>query len=342
MKILIVSDAWLPQINGVVRTLMTTKAILDNMGHEVRTITPDLFRTIPCPTYPEIRLAFPRLKKIKQIIEHFRPDYIHIATEGPLGLAARRYCRKRAIAFTTSFHTKYPEYIHARFCIPIALTYRLLRWFHGLSTNVMVATTGMYQDLEKRGFKNLAYWQRGVDVELFRPQPKNFLSEPRPIFLYVGRVAVEKNIEAFLKLDLPGTKLVVGDGPQLESLRAKYPQVKFVGAKMGQELSRYYAAADVFVFPSRTDTFGLVLLEALASGVPVAAYPVTGPLDIIKGAGVGCLDEDLGRAAHEALRFSPEHCRKHAMKFSWQACTEQFLKNLTLNNGTRWGGEKFC
>lgn len=331
MKILIVSDAWLPQINGVVRTFLTTKTILEAKGHEVRLITPDLFRTIPCPTYPEIRLALRPLQKITSIIDHFRPDCVHIATEGPLGLSARAYCHKNNKGFTTSFHTKFPEYIRARFGIPATFTYRLLRWFHSLSTTVMVATGSIRQELEAQGFKNLAHWSRGVDIKLFRPQAKDFLSDQRPIFLYVGRVAVEKNIEAFLKLNLPGTKYVVGTGPQLELLRAKYPQVRFVGAKAGQELSHYYAAADVFVFPSRTDTFGLVLLEALASGVPVAAYPVAGPLDIINTSKVGCLDDNLERAAHNALKIAPESCRQYALKYSWQVCTQQFLNNLVVN-----------
>jgi glycosyltransferase involved in cell wall biosynthesis len=329
MKILIVSDAWLPQINGVVRTYSTIIKILEEMGHEVKMITPDLFRTIPCPTYPEIRLAINPSKKISQTIDALKPNAIHIATEGPLGISARRYCGKHKKSLTTSFHTKFPEYIQTRFYIPTAFTYRLIRWFHSLSTHIMVATDSLYQELEGRGFKNLVYWRRGVDVELFRPQSKDFLSDPRPISLYVGRVSVEKNLEAFLKLDLPGTKYVVGEGPQLESLRAKYPQVKFVGAKKGQELSNYYAAADVFVFPSLTDTFGLVVLEALASGVPVAAYPVVGPRDIIEGSGAGCLDEDLKTAVQNALTISPQVCRDHALKYSWQVSAQQFVKNLS-------------
>jgi glycosyltransferase involved in cell wall biosynthesis len=328
MKILIVSDAWLPQINGVVRTLLKTKNVLKDMGYEVQMITPDLFRNIPCPTYNEISLAIRPFKKIEQIINSFQPDSIHICTEGPLGLSARRYCRKYRKPFTTSFHTKFPEYIKARFGIPARLTYRWLRWFHGLSSQVMVASDSLAQELKTRGFKNLAYWSRGVDTELFYPQSKDFLTDPRPISLYVGRVAVEKNIEAFLQLDLPGTKYVVGDGPQLKSLANEYSEVKFVGAKTGQELSRYYAAADVFVFPSKTDTFGLVLLEALASGIPVAAYPVAGPIDVIGKSGVGCLNEDLKLAIDNALQIPAEKCRQHALKFSWQACTQQFLDNL--------------
>jgi glycosyltransferase involved in cell wall biosynthesis len=333
MKILIVSDAWLPQINGVVQTFLMTKNLLEKMGHEVKMVTPELFRTIPCPTYPEIRLALRPVKKIGEIIDAFQPESIHIATEGPLGIAARYHCHKRGVKFTTSFHTKFPEYIHARFGIPTMFTYRLLRWFHSLSTKVMVATSSMHRELEAQGFKNLVYWSRGVDVELFRPQSKEFLSDVRPIFLYVGRVAVEKNIEAFLKLELPGTKYVVGDGPLLESLRTKYPHVRFVGTKTGEELSRYYAAADVFVFPSRTDTFGLVLLEALASGTPVAAYPVAGPVDIIDTSEVGCLDENLEQAVQKVLTLNikPDHCRQHALKFSWQTCTQQFVNHLWIN-----------
>ena len=330
MKILIVSDAWLPQINGVVRTLMTTQQELESMGHEVRLITPDLFNTIPCPTYPEIRLALRPVRKVGKIIEEYEPDCIHIATEGPLGLSARYYCYRRRKMFTTSFHTKFPEYLNARFWIPINMTYAMLRWFHGLSKRVMVATKSMRQELEAHGFKNLAPWSRGVDIELFRPQPKDFLQDPRPIYMYVGRVAVEKNIEAFLQLELEGTKYVVGDGPQLEYLRHKYPHARFAGSKTGQELSQYYAAADVFVFPSRTDTFGLVMLEALASGTPVAAYPVPGPIDVVGDSGVGCLDEDLSKAVRNALKIDPMLCRAHALKYSWRACTQQFLNNLSV------------
>lgn len=334
MKILIVSDAWLPQINGVVRTLSITKKTLESMGHEVKMVTPDLFRTIPCPTYPEIRLAITPSGSIQQIIETFQPDCIHISTEGPLGFSARRICYKLGRFFTTSFHTKFPEYIHARFGIPISWTYRGLRWFHGISIRVMVATSTMRRELESHGFTNIAYWSRGVDVDLFRPQPKDFLSDPRPIAIYVGRVAIEKNIEAFLSMAFRGTKYVIGTGPQLEYLRAKYPEVRFVGSKTGQELVRYYAAADVFVFPSRTDTFGLVMLEALACGVPVAAYPVAGPVDIVGDSGVGYLHEDLAYATEQALKIDPQKCREYALKYSWQASTQQFLDNLYLDRAT--------
>ena len=334
MKILIVSDAWLPQINGVVRTLSTTKKVLESMGHEVKMITPDLFHTVPCPTYPEIRLVIsPTGSKIQNVIETFQPDCIHISTEGPLGLSARRICRKLNKLFTTSFHTKFPEYIHARFGVPIRWTYSVLRWFHGLSKRVMVATASMRSELEGQGFDNLAYWSRGVDIDLFHPRDYNiFADEQRPVAVYVGRVAVEKNIEAFLDMEFEGVKYVIGSGPQLEQLRQQYPDVHFVGSKSGEELASYYASADVFVFPSKTDTFGLVLLEALASGTPVAAYPVPGPIDIIgQHPEVGCLDEDLSVAVRNALKLDASQCRQYALKYSWQACTQQFIDNLAVN-----------
>jgi len=332
MKILIISDAWLPQINGVVRTLSTTKQHLENLGHQVEVISPDLFRTIPCPSYPEIRLVIqPARHNVIDFIHTFRPDCIHIATEGPLGWAGRNACQALNLSFTTSFHTKFPEYVYARLGIPPRWGYRFLRWFHHLSKSVMVATPSMRGSLEKEGFQHLSPWSRGVDVELFHPRPKDFLSDPRPISMYVGRVAVEKNIEAFLKAELPGTKYVVGGGPQLDYWRAHYPAVKFVGAKAGEELASYYAAADVFVFPSRTDTFGLVVLEALASGVPVAAYPVSGPVDILRDTSAGCLDENLTQATLNALKLDAQQCRPHALKYSWRACTQQFLGNLHIN-----------
>lgn len=329
MRILLVSDAWFPQINGVVRTLSRVKQELEAKGHEFEVISPDLFPTLPCPTYPEIRLALFPGRRLREKIEAFAPEAIHIATEGPLGMAARRYCLRRRLPFTTSYHTKFPEYVSARAPVPTALGYAVMRWFHGPSRGVMVATRSLRQDLEARGFDNVADWSRGVDVAQFHPRDDHALNLPRPIFLYVGRVSVEKSIEDFLHLDLPlGTKVVVGDGPQLASLKARYPQAVFTGAKQGEDLARHYASADVFVFPSRTDTFGLVMLEALASGVPVAAYPVPGPNDVIGGHGVGILDEDLGFAALQALAIPPERCRAHAIKHSWTACAEQFLGNL--------------
>lgn len=265
-----------------------------------------------------------------RMIESFRPCVIHIATEGSLGLAARSYCVKRNIPFTTAFHTKFPEYLNARFHVPSEWTYKAMRWFHGKAEAVMVATQTIENELVGHGFKNIKRWSRGVDTKLFKPRDKAFLDLPRPIMLYVGRVAIEKNIEAFLKLDKPGTKVVVGDGPQLAMLQKKYHGVVFTGAKEGEDLARHFAAADVFVFPSLTDTFGLVLLEALACGVPVAAYPVPGPLDVIGDVPVGCLDADLGKAIDVALTRPPAPCRAHAETFSWAACTEQFLANVRV------------
>lgn len=328
MRILIVTDAWHPQVNGVVRTLSTLREHLGNNGYEPVMITPEQFNSVPCPTYPEIRLALFPGRKMARTIESLRPCVVHIATEGPLGLTARRYCVRRGIPFTTAFHTKFPEYVEARARIPAAWTYRGMRWFHRPSKAVMVATQTVEDELTRHGFANIKRWSRGVDTSLFKPRDKGFLDLPRPIALYVGRVAVEKNIEAFLALKDPKSKVVVGDGPQMDQLAKKYPDVTFVGMKEGEELARYYAAADVFVFPSLTDTFGLVLLEALACGVPVAAYPVAGPLDVIGDAPVGCLHEDLQVAVREALKASPDACLAHAHKYSWAASTAQFLDNV--------------
>jgi glycosyltransferase involved in cell wall biosynthesis len=328
MRILIVTDAWHPQINGVVRTLTTLKQHLDAAGHEAITITPDQFRTLPCPSYPEIRLALMPSRRMARIIEGFRPCVVHIATEGPLGFAARRYCVRRKVPFTTAFHTKFPEYVNARAHVPVKWTYKIMRRFHAPAQSVMVATQTVENELHQHGFANIKRWSRGVDTNLFRPRDKSFLDLPRPISLYVGRVAVEKNIEAFLALKQPGSKVVVGDGPQLQQLSRKYPDVIFAGVKEGEDLAKYYAASDVFVFPSLTDTFGLVLLEALACGVPVAAYPVAGPLDVIGDAPVGCLHEDLATAVQRALSASPEACRAHAESYSWEASTQQFLANI--------------
>ncbi|MAQ79519.1 MAG: alpha-mannosyltransferase [Rhodospirillaceae bacterium] len=330
MRLVIVSDAWRPQVNGVVRTLETLTAGLRAKDWEVRLITPDLFKTVPCPTYPEIRLALFPGRKIGSIIENFRPCAIHIATEGPLGMAARRYCVKKNLPFTTAYHTRFPEYIHARTRLSLSISYAVMQWFHGRSQSVMVATQTIEDELISMGFKNIRRWSRGVDLDLFKPRNKDFLSDPRPISLFVGRVSVEKNIEDFLSLDIPGTKYVVGDGPALKVLRKKYPDVVFAGVREGEELAQYVAAADVFVFPSRTDTFGLVLLEALASGVPVAAYPVPGPLDVINGSPAGILDENLKSAVARALVVPPSICREHASKFSWDNSIAQFESNLTV------------
>jgi glycosyltransferase involved in cell wall biosynthesis len=329
MRILLATDAWFPQINGVVRTLGRVTEELAALGHEVEVVHPGRFRTMACPTYPEIRLALRPRSGARRILEDFRPDAVHIATEGPIGWAMRGLCLSRGLPFTTSYHTRFPEYVAARAPVPLPLGYAVMRWFHRPSKGIMVATPTLLRELEGRGFRNVVAWSRGVDTELFRPRNDPAVDLPRPVYLYVGRVSVEKNLEAFLGLDLPlGSKLVVGDGPQLAALRQRFPKAHFVGARQGEELARHYASADVFVFPSRTDTYGLVMLEALASGLPVAAFPVPGPLDVIDGHGIGVLDEDLAYAAERALAIPPERCRAHALKFSWRACAEQFLGNL--------------
>jgi glycosyltransferase involved in cell wall biosynthesis len=328
LRIALISDAWHPQINGIVTTLTQTRRDLESLGHELELITPDRFRTWPCPGYPDVRLAFGCGPRLWPLIEGFRPDAIHLATEGPVGYAARRYCRRKGFAYTTSFHSFYPEYLKLRVGLPESVSYGYLRWFHRRSQRVMVATDSLSRELTDRGFSRLVRWSRGVDIERFRPGGKDFISDDRPISMFTGRIAIEKNLEAFLRLDLPGTKYVVGDGPQRAELTAKYPAVRFVGYQRGEALARYMAAADVFVFPSLTDTFGLVILEALACGVPVAAYPVQGPRDIIRDDRVGILDTDLESAVLRALRLNPEDCRRYAQGFSWSACSTQFLTHL--------------
>ena len=331
LRLLIVTDAWAPQVNGVVRTLEMLGHDLTSMGHEVRYATPQGKFTVPMPTYPEIRLSVLPRKTLERMIEDFEPSAVHIATEGPLGLSARAICIRRKIAFTTSFHTRFPEYLHARFpIVPERAVYRALRWFHAPASTMMVATPTLKQELESYGFSNMRLWSRGVDVDMFRPIPGAGLPFPRPIWLYVGRIAIEKNIEGFLALDLPGTKVLIGDGPARTTLEHKYPQARFLGPKVGQDLVHHYSASDVFVFPSRTDTFGLVLLEALACGIPVAAFPVPGPKDVIGNAPIGALDNDLGAACQRALIVSRQECRAFALTRSWRACTEQFLANLPV------------
>jgi glycosyltransferase involved in cell wall biosynthesis len=329
MKILIVTDAWRPQTNGVVSTLSHTADCLRAFGHDVRLITPEGFRSVACPSYPEIRLAIFPGAAVASRIEAFAPDAVHIATEGSLGMAARRYCLKRGFHFTTSYHTQFPQYLRSRLPIPLALSYRWLRSFHGAARACMVSTGTMQQELEQWGFRNVVRWQRGVDTQLFRPRPKEFLDLPRPIAVYVGRLAVEKNIDAFLKMRWSGAKLVVGDGPERARLEARYPDAVFAGYRFGEDLAAHLAAGDVFVFPSRTDTFGLVNLEAMACGLPVAAYPVTGPIDIVDDGVTGALDLDLARAAQRALRLDPAACRARALHSSWERCTRQFEGNLT-------------
>jgi len=331
IKVLIVTDAWVPQVNGVVRTLEILGRDLSDMGHEVRYATPEGRFSVPMPTYSEIRLAiFPR-HDLEKLIGEFAPDAIHIATEGTMGLSARAICLKYGIPFTTSFHTRFPDYVKARFpFVSVGWVYWFLRWFHGPAASMMVATQSLKNELEGHGFKNVRIWSRGVDVQKFRPIPDASLPFAKPIWLNVGRIAVEKNIEAFLALNLPGTKVIIGDGPARASLEKRYPDAKFLGPKVGEELARAYAASDVFVFPSRTDTFGLVILEALACGTPVAAYPVQGPLDVVGDAPAAALDENLSTACARALKIPREDARAFAMKQSWRTCTIQFLSNLAV------------
>lgn len=331
MKIAIISDAWYPQTNGVVTTLNRTGECLRQLGHDVLFVTPQAFKTVPMPTYPEIRLSLFPSSRLTRMLNKFHPDAIHIATEGPLGSAARRYCRRRQLKFTSAYHTQFPQYVRLRAPIPIAWSYGVLRHFHRYAQRTMVPTKSLRRELLKWGFKNVVIWSRGVDVDLFKPYEKDFLDSSRPISMFVGRVAVEKNIEAFLGLDIPGSKYVVGDGPDLQALCDKYPRVKFIGYKYGEELARYISAADVFVFPSRTDTFGLVMLEAMACGVPVAAYPVTGPIDVVQQGETGVLHEDLKQAVQDALQLSPTVARQYAEQHSWMAATRQFYSHLEFN-----------
>jgi glycosyltransferase involved in cell wall biosynthesis len=328
LRILLVTDAWEPQVNGVVRTLKTTARELTAMGHEVRFLTPLEFRTLPCPTYPEIRLSLFPQGQVNRTIREFDPDVLHIATEGPLGMAARRFALRHDFPFTTAYHTRFPEYVHARFRLPLGWSYAWLRHFHRASKAVMAPTQVVVDDLRANGFQNVRLWSRGVDADIFRPQPSKRLDSEPPIFLYVGRVAVEKNVEAFLELDLPGSKWVVGTGPALDRIRERYPQANYLGVLDREDLARVYAAADVFVFPSKTDTFGLVLLEAMACGLPVAAYPVTGPRDVIADSKAGVLHEDLRTACLEALKLRREDALARARLFTWRAATEQFFGNL--------------
>ena len=326
-RIAIVSDAWQPQMNGVVRTLDSVTRELRSLGYQVEVFGPDRFRTVPCPTYPEILLAILPKRKLSKLLERFVPDCLHIATEGPLGRAARAWATQRRAAFTTSLHTRFPEYVQARIGIPAAFGWWVLRRFHGAAAATLVATDSLQRELEGRGFSKVVRWSRGVDVQQFQPEPREEWDLARPVFIYVGRVAVEKNIPAFLELELPGTKVVVGDGPMLPSLRRRFPDVVFTGARVGPDLPRAFAGADAFVFPSRTDTFGLVMLESLACGTPVAALPVPGPLDVLAPE-VGVISEDLRQAALDALSLDRAACRMHAVRSSWAACAEVFLSHL--------------
>jgi glycosyltransferase involved in cell wall biosynthesis len=326
MRILIATDAWRPQVNGVVRSLEAMAAAAAPLGATIDFLTPDDFSSIPMPTYPEIRLSFATARAVAPRLE--RCDHVHIATEGPVGLAARACCLRQGRRFTTSYHTRFPEYIHARTRLPLGVTYALLRRFHNAGAGTMVSTQSLAQELAGRGFRRLMRWSRGVDHELFHPRAATDLGLPRPIFLYAGRLAVEKNVEAFLSLDLPGSKLVVGDGPTRAALEAAYPDARFLGVKTSAELATVYASSDVFVFPSRTDTFGMVLLEAMACGLPVAAFPVAGPLDVVGVSGAGVLCEDLREACLAAAAIPRDVPRAHALTFTWEASARQFLGNV--------------
>jgi glycosyltransferase involved in cell wall biosynthesis len=328
-RILVATDAWAPQVNGVVRTLEALAAEAPSHETEIVFLTPDGFPSIAMPSYPDIRLAYPRSAGIAERIESSRPHAIHIATEGPIGLAVRRYCIRNSLPFTTCYHTRYPEYIAARWPIPLSTSYAVLRRFHNASRGTMVATAALGNELKARGFNQVMPWQRGINVAAFASGRAGLFKHlPGPVFLCVARVAVEKNIEAFLKLDLPGSRIVVGDGPARESLQKAFPDVHFLGFRSGQDLYDAYASADAFVFPSLTDTYGLVVLEALAAGLPVAAFPVAGPRDILLGSGCGILDQDLGRAALAALAIPRERCRSFAAKHTLAASTASFIDNV--------------
>jgi len=328
MKILLVTDAWAPQVNGVVRSLAKTRAELRQLGHDVKVLSPEKRATVPCPSYPEIRLTLRPRRAVRECFEQTEFDAIHIATEGPLGIAARRWCRSNGLRFTSSYHTRFPEYLRLRAPVPLSTGYRLMHWFHSAAERTLVRTETQRVLLAERGFRNLEIWPGAVDTALFKPCDKATLDLPRPISMYMGRVAPEKNLGAFLDLNLPGSRVVIGGGPALERYKRAYPAVHFLGYRHGEELARLLSAADVFVFPSLTDTLGLVMLEAMACGVPVAAFPVPGPQDLVVEGGNGALDEDLREAVFRALAVPPEHCVDFAAGFSWQRSAERFLEML--------------
>jgi glycosyltransferase involved in cell wall biosynthesis len=338
-RILIATDAWHPQVSGVVRTIDNTTQLLREWGHTVEIIEPTAFPSFPTPFYPEIPLCVMRPGRVYERVRAFKPDYVHISTEGPLGFWVRRFCRRMGWQFTTSYHTRFPEYLKQLARVPEGITYKFLKWFHGPSSCMMVATPSLEKELIDRGFRApIRRWSRGVDLGIFRRRPKSpdefcpagaLLSYPRPILLYVGRVSREKGIDDFLKLKTSGTKLIVGDGPARAELERKHPDAVFLGYRKGEPLGEVYSASDLFVFPSRTDTFGIVVIEALASGLPVAAYPVTGPMDIVTRSELGALDEDLGSAVNRALtEAKPTACAEEGSRYTWESCTQQFLANL--------------
>jgi len=335
MRILVATDAWRPQVNGVVHTLERMSAAARELQAEFIFLTPQGFPSLPMPTYPDIRLALASPWEVARRIEAAGADHIHIATEGPIGWAARRYCRKRGKLFTTSYHTRFPEYIAARTRLPEVFAYAALRYFHAPAAATLAPTTSIKNDLTRRGFDRVKVWTRGVDHALYRPRPGDAVDLPRPIFLSVGRVAVEKNLEALLDLKLPGSVVVVGDGPARAALERRYPHAHFLGALYGEALARVYASADVFVFPSKTDTFGIVMIEALASGLPVAAFPVSGPLDVIGQSGAGALSDDLRVACLSALEIPRERAREHSLRFTWKESARQFLHHVEASRAAR-------
>jgi glycosyltransferase involved in cell wall biosynthesis len=327
-RILIVTDAWRPQINGVVRTLESTGRELTAAGHGVEFLTPERFWTLPVPSYPEVRLSLASAGAVGRQVEAAEPDHIHIATEGPLGLLARHHCVHRNLAFTTSFHTRFPEYLASRVPVPPEWSYGYLRWFHAPAARTLVPTASVVGELRARGFGHLELWSRGVDPQRFRRGAKTWFSDlPGPHLLYVGRVAAEKNIEAFLSLQVEGSKIVVGDGPERVRLQRMFPDAVFLGYRHGDELGAIYRSADVMVFPSRTDTFGNVITEALASGTPVAAYPVPGPLDILTSE-AGAMHDDLNVAVARALTLDRDAARQLGEQFTWKGSANQFLQAL--------------
>jgi len=337
MKIALITDAWQPQVNGVVTTLVELVHELEKLGHRVEVIHPGLFRTRPCPGYAGIDLAIRPKLVLTEKLDMLLPDAIHIATEGPLGWAARGYCIRNGLRFTTAFHTKFPEILNAALKIPLSWGYALFRYFHRASSGVMVPTNGVLRMLEQRGFRRLRSWTHGVDTRLFAFHPQSRLypplgALPRPVSLFVGRVSYEKNIDAFLKLDLPGTKLVCGVGPLETSLKERYPGVRWLGVLPRDVLAGVYAAADVFVFPSKSETFGLVMLEAMASGTPVAAYPVDGPLEVLGTQDGAChggvMHADLAQACTGALAIPRHEARARALDFSWAHATRLFESHL--------------
>jgi glycosyltransferase involved in cell wall biosynthesis len=326
--IILVTDAWHPQVNGVVHTWSYVQQELGRLGHELQVLHPAGSRGVRAPGEPDLLLSTEPSRHLRRLLGPRAPAALHIATEGPLGWAARAMARTAGWPFTTSYHTRFPEYLKARFGLPAAWTYSMLRRFHRESRAILVPTEAMRVELQRAGFDRTRVWGRGVDSLRFRPGSRDALNLPRPILLYAGRVAPEKNLEAFAALDMPGSRVVVGDGPELPRLRARYPQVHWLGRMRHESLARYYNAADVFVFPSRTDTFGLVMLEAMACGCPVAAYPVTGPIDVVTPGVSGVLDVDLRRACMQALQLARPQVRDDAINRSWNAIARDLLAVL--------------